>query len=480
MESGFAELAVLYEISTWEFPGSEEKLFRELVDKASRLFGSRRVVLIRNCTGGRKCYSWGLGNLAPVNCQDYIEQRRTRPDVYIRELGENGSLGSIYLEKRKGFKPCELRLLDILAKRAGELLRLYYREFQLQYISTHDVLTGLYNRSYFEEELRRLEKSDSYPVSIILCDLDNLKLVNDALGHERGDELLRCAAGAISQAVKEKGVAARIGGDEFVVLLPRTSRIEAEEIAQKIIEAVEEANTKNPDLLFRLSIGMATADGAGCSLWDLCKEADDMMYRDKLARGKNYRGAVIQVLKAALAAKDFVAEGHTERVKQFACLLGEAAGLSWAEMDSLQLLADIHDIGKLGVPEHILLKKGPLSSREWEEIKRHPEIGYRIALSSPELAPLAELIRQHHEWWNGEGYPQGLRGEQIHILSRIVAIADAYDAMTSSRPYRKAFSSEEALAEIKRAAGTQFDPILAKTFLQVVERSRGKALSKST
>jgi len=473
VEHGFIELAVLYEISAWEFPGSEEELFRELVDKASRLFGCRCIVLFLTGADGRNvCHTWGFGGLTPPDWWEYVEQRRTHPEAYLRELGEGGCLGRFYLEKRGGFGPHELRLLDILTKRLTELLRSHYRETQLQYLSTHDALTGLYNRAYFEEELRRLENSDSFPVSLVLCDLDDLKLVNDALGHERGDEILRRAARAIAGAVGTEGVVARIGGDEFVIVLPRTDRKAAEEVARRVLEAVEEDNVRHPDLPFRLSVGTATAEEPSRALRDLCREADGTMYRDKLARGTQSRGAVVRVLKAALAEKDFVAEGHTERVKRLACILGEAIGLSRAEMDNLRLLADIHDIGKLGVPEHILFKPSPLSAEEWEEVKRHPEMGYRICLSSSELAPLAELVRQHHEWWNGQGYPRGLRGEQIHLLSRIVAIADAYDTMTSGRPYRKALSPEEALAEIRRCAGTQFDPELVEVFLRLVGQGR--------
>ena len=180
------------------------------------------------------------------------------------------------------------------------------------------------------------------------------------------------------------------------------------------------------------------------------------------------RRSVVRVLKAALAEKDFVAEGHTERVKELACMLGKAVGLSRSNLDTLRLLADVHDVGKLGVPEHILFKPSALTGEEWEEVRCHPEVGYRIALSSPELAPVAELIRQHHERWNGRGYPRGLCGEEIHILSRILAIADAYDAMTSERPYRPALSHEEALEELKRCAGTQFDPRLVEIFVRLL------------
>lgn len=307
-------------------------------------------------------------------------------------------------------------------------------EAELRYCSTHDALTGLYNRAFFEEKLRRLEKGRSFPVSLILCDLDGLKVVNDALGHEQGDELLRRAAKVIAGCVRGSDVLARVGGDEFAVILPQTDRKRAEEVVGRIIEAVETDNAQHPDLPLSVSVGAATAEDASRPLLEVYTEADNAMYRDKLARGADPHRAIVRVLKAALAEKDFVAGGHTERVKNLANMLGEAVGLSRSDLDTLRLLADVHDIGKLGVPEHILFKPSALTGEEWEEVWRHPEVGYRIALSSPELAPVAELIRQHHERWDGRGYPRGLRDDEIHILSRILAIADAYDAMTSDRP----------------------------------------------
>ncbi|MEW6727128.1 MAG: diguanylate cyclase [Bacillota bacterium] len=343
-------------------------------------------------------------------------------------------------------------------------------EAELRYCSTHDALTGLYNRAFFEEELRRLEKDRSFPVSLILCDLDGLKAVNDMLGHERGDELLRRAAKVIACCVRGSDVVARVGGDEFAVILPQTDRKTAEEVVGRIIEAVEMDNAQHPDLPLSVPVGAATAEDASRPLRETYKEADDAMYTNKLVAGKDPRGAVIRALKATLAEKDF---HNTERVKEIACLLGEAVELSREEMDNLRLLADVHDIGKLGVPDHILCKPGPLTEEERKEIQRHPEVGYRIALSSAELAPVAELIRQHHERWDGRGYPRGLRGEEIHILSRILAIADAYDAMTSECPYRDALSHEKTLEELKRCAGTQFDPHLVEIFTELMAKKRG-------
>lgn len=337
-------------------------------------------------------------------------------------------------------------------------------EEELRRWSTRDALTGLYNRAFFEEELRRLEKSRSFPISLILCDLDGLKIVNDMLGHEQGDELLRRAAKVITSCVRGSDVVARVGGDEFAIILPQTGRKTAEEVARRIIEAAERETARHPDLPLSISVGTATAENTSHSLREIYKEADDAMYMNKLASGRDPRAAVIRALKAALEEKDF---HNTERMKEIACLLGEAVGLTREEMDNLRLLVDVHDIGKLAVPASILLKPGPLTEEEWEEVRRHSEVGYRIALSSGELARVAPYILQHHERWDGRGYPQGLQGEQIHLLSRILAIVDAYDAMTTDKPYRGALTHEEALEELKRCAGSQFDPHFVEIFIKL-------------
>lgn len=349
-------------------------------------------------------------------------------------------------------------------------------EEELRYSSTHDALTELYNRTYFAEELRRLEKGRSFPISFLLVDLDGLKVVNDMLGHQQGDELLRRAAKVIASCVRGADVVARVGGDEFAVILPQTDRKTAEEVAGRIIEAVEVDNARHPDLPLSISVGAATVKDASRLLQKAYKEADDAMYVNKFIGGKDPRGAAIRALMAALEEKNF---DHTDIIKEIACMLGEAVGLSREEMDSLRLLVKVHDIGKLGVPDHILLKLGPLTEEERKEIQRHPEVGYRIAVSSGELAPVAPFILQHHEWWDGRGYPRGLRGEEIHILSRILSIADAYDAMTAERSYRGAMSHQEALEELKRCAGSQFDPHLVEILVRLLAGERESCTEKN-
>ncbi|MEW5897748.1 MAG: HD domain-containing phosphohydrolase [Bacillota bacterium] len=348
-------------------------------------------------------------------------------------------------------------------------------EERLKYLSLHDPLTGLYNRAYFEQEMRRTEDDRNVPVGIIVCDVDGLKLVNDSLGHEKGDALLAATAAAIKSAFRKGDMIARIGGDEFAALLPKTDRAAVESACSRIRKAVAEHNAACPELPLSISIGFAVASGGPVDLDRLPREADNNMHREKLHRTTSTRSAIVQALTKALEARDHLTEGHAERLQELVAALAADLGLPEYKIADLRLLARFHDIGKVGIPDRILFKPGSLTPEEIKEMQRHCEIGYRIALSIPDLAPIAEYIRKHHEWWNGKGYPLGLKGEEIPLECRILAIADAYDAMTSDRPYRRKMRPEEAVAELKKWAGIQFDPRLVERFVGLLKkRTAGK------
>jgi diguanylate cyclase (GGDEF)-like protein/PAS domain S-box-containing protein len=344
-------------------------------------------------------------------------------------------------------------------------------EEKMNFLSFHDVLTGLYNRTYFEEELNRLERRRAGAVGLILFDLDGLKLVNDSFGHEQGDQLLVRTAELIQSCFREADVVARIGGDEFAVIIRDATTEIMEEAIARVGAAVNGLQAREQRIPLSLSAGYAFAGDKTVVMRDLFREADNNMYREKLHRSQSARSAIVQTVMSLLEARDFITEGHAERLQEMLTKLARAAGLPESRMIDLRLLAQFHDIGKVGIPDRILLKPGPLSPDEMTEMKRHSEIGHRIAQSSPDLLPVADWVLKHQEWWNGKGYPLGLAGEQIPIECRILAIADAFDAMTSDRPYRKAMGQETAIAELRRCAGTQFDPELVELFIQVCRES---------
>ncbi len=336
---------------------------------------------------------------------------------------------------------------------------------EIKYLSYHDALTGLYNRRYFTEELIKLNSIDNHPISIIMGDVNGLKLLNDVYGHEEGDKLLFNISRIFERNCRADDIIARIGGDEFAVIMPRTTKDEANEIYNKIKEDSEKSDS-NP-IILSISMGVATKEQIECCVSDTLRKAEDIMYTHKLLEGKSVRNTIIASLQKTLFEKSCETEEHGIRMLEIGIKFGQSLNLSEHEIDKLRLLAMLHDIGKICMPEQILNKKEKLTQDEWVEIKKHPEIGYRIAQASSELSHIAELILTHHESWDGSGYPQGIIGEQIPRLSRIISIIDAYDVMTNGRLYKDKMTKQEALAEINRCSAKQFDPYLVDKFISL-------------
>jgi len=372
-------------------------------------------------------------------------------------------------------RDCEARIIPIPPKEVLIMVRDITErkrmEEQLKYFSLHDSLTGIYNRTYFEEEMRRFESLHQFQVGIIICDLDGLKLVNDTLGHERGDALLIAAAESIKSSIRQSDLAARIGGDEFAVLLHDNDPKMVARVCQRIRKSIIEYNEKYPELPLNISFGFAVNKTDSTNVGSVFKEADDNMYHEKLYRSQSSRSDIVQAMIRVLEVKDFLTDGHAQRLQKLLLKMAEVLELPESSIPKLCLFAQFHDIGIVGTPERILFKAGKLDSEELGEIQRHVVIGNRIAKSIPDLSSISDWILKHHEWWDGRGYPLGLKGEEIPLESRLFAIVDAYDVMTNHRPYRAIRSSAAAVAEIKKNAGTQFDPELVDLFVQTVKEN---------
>ena len=340
-------------------------------------------------------------------------------------------------------------------------------ENKLRFLSHHDVLTGLHNRTYFEEKLKCLRWDGVDSIALLICDIDGLKLVNDTLGHTAGDGLLMATA-EIIRSIAGDHTAARIGGDEFAIIFLSMSEEVVAERCEKIQKAVVNYNKQHSSIPLSLSFGYSVQEKKNASISDLFKEADDNMCREKLHRSQSARSDIVQTVMKMLEVRDFITEGHADRVESLLADLARTLGLTEKRIGDIRLLAKFHDIGKVGIPDHILFKPMALNREERKYMNRHSEIGYRIAQASADLVPIADWILKHHEWWDGKGYPLGLAGEEIPLECRILAIVDSYDAMTSDRPYRRAMSRQSAVAELKRCAGSQFDPWLVEKFIAVI------------
>jgi len=364
--------------------------------------------------------------------------------------------------------PVKIRQKEI----AGKLLvmkditeRKEYEE-KIRYMSFRDYLTGFYNRAFFEEELARLNVERNLPLSIVMADVNGLKMVNDTYGHEKGDELLKKVAEILKQSFRKSDIISRWGGDEFITLLPLTERRIAEEIAGRIEKTCSENHTE--EIPLSISLGISTKVKEGESIEEILKAAEDRMYSNKMSDEKRTHRPIISSIEKSLDEKKYETEEHVKRMEGLALLLGKNLKLSRIELNELAMLSALHDIGKIAVADSIILKPGKLTPEEWEMVKKHPEVGYRIAKSSVDLVVIADGILYHHENWDGSGYPEGIKGTEIPLLSRIISIVDSFDAMTSDRPYRRAFTREQAIKEIKKDAGIKYDPELVEAFLKIV------------
>ncbi|MGE5390933.1 MAG: diguanylate cyclase domain-containing protein [Deltaproteobacteria bacterium] len=363
-------------------------------------------------------------------------------------------------------------LLQLAESLKAEITDRKKAEEQLKFLSLHDFSTGLYNRAYFAEEIRRLDTGRHYPVSMIICDVDGLKIINDSMGHDMGDQLLVAVANALRAGVRDGDVVARVGGDEFAILIPHVNESAMEHIISRIKSQVDKHNHNKQAVPMIISMGYATSPGQEKSIDDLYREADNYMYQNKLNNRQASVKALTKAIEKAYKIKDFGREGHGRRLWRFNQAMAQAMGLPRDQVRLLKLLVKYHDIGKLRISDSILLKPASLTAEEEMTIKGHSEYGKRIVLAIPELDKISDLVWKHHEWWDGRGYPQGASGEDIPLLCRIFAITDAYEAMTGSRPYRNQMDHEEAVKELKRMAGIQFDPDLVDIFIWVMEKDR--------
>lgn len=340
-------------------------------------------------------------------------------------------------------------------------------DMEVEYLSKHDYLTNLYNRRAFLEAFTRMDKEENYPLGVMMLDVNGLKIINDAFGHSIGDIVLTRLADTLKEVFREEDALARLGGDEFGVIMPNVDTEIVEELKKELKSRLEGVQVNNMEL--SVAAGYEFVDlNKKKSLDEVLKEAENHMYRYKISEGISVRNKAIKAIFNTLNEKYIVERVHSQRVSEFCKQIGIAMGMKQEDVRELELSGLFHDIGKISIPDAILNKPTKLTDEEFTLIKKHPEFSYQILRAADEYSDLAINALYHHERIDGKGYPKGLAGNDIPLFSRIINVADAFEAMTSERPYKKVVSKEDAIQELLRCAGTQFDVNIVDIFVNKV------------
>ncbi|WP_277408304.1 HD domain-containing phosphohydrolase [Lacrimispora xylanisolvens] len=334
---------------------------------------------------------------------------------------------------------------------------------KIEEISYHDHITGLHNRRYFDQASKELNQPENYPISVIFADLNGLKMVNDSFGHEYGDYMLKRFAEILADSGKKGELISRVGGDEFAIILRRTERGETDRYIRELKEKCAKETINGIEL--SVSFGYHMIEESGMAIQKAVKLAEDEMYQNKLYEASSRRSKTIDIILNTLHEKNPREEQHSQRVAEICETMAKEMGLPDSDVNKIKAAGLLHDIGKIGIQEEVLNKPGILTDDEYQEVKKHSEIGYRILNTSPNMSEIAEIILCHHERWDGKGYPKGRSKTDIPLFARIITIADAYDAMTSDRSYRKALPDSYAKSELIKGSGKQFDPDLVEFFV---------------
>jgi len=450
-------------VGTWELEIESHKIWAS--DQAFRIYGLEipddniidlKAIQSMVVSNDRSTLDQALTDLITLNKPYNVTF------MIVNGLGEEHYINSVAsLEVDKDGKPIYVNGV------IHDISILKVEQEKLVYQSLHDHLTGVYNRRFYSEQRESFDLQEYLPTSVVIIDINGLKIVNDSFGHHIGNEVLKRLGLVLEESITNKhDFVARIGGDEFAIFLTNTTHEEAEILMQKVLVRISKEKVGN--VTPSISYGIATRLDFNLNLDTILKQAEDEMYLYKISESNSVRNKIIDALLTTLYEKDYVSEEHSQRVSDYAFFLAKAYGFTGKKLNDVKTAGLLHDLGKITISNEILNKKGKLSDSEYRIIKTHPEKGYKIIHSIGDMDIIANYVYQHHEYYDGKGYPKGLSGEDITLEARMIAIADAYDAMTSFRDYKAQLSKPEAIEELLRCKGTQFDPKLTDLFIKKV------------
>jgi diguanylate cyclase (GGDEF)-like protein/putative nucleotidyltransferase with HDIG domain len=411
------------------------------------------------------------------------------------------------------FNAAEKELVIAIGKQIGlgmENARLFH---ELSTLTTLDMLTGLHNCQYFQERLdEEVERSSRYgqECSIIILEIDHFAMYNDFFGYVSGDQTIKKMAELIKTSIRKMDIGCRYNGPSFVIILPATRAAIACDVAERLRQKIEAALLKDSNIssaMLTISAGVSSFPADGPSAEALIRKSEIALMEakqkgggqtnlasDMLSKARGKKRTIWEVadylesanvnsifaMATALDARDHYSTFHSRNVSRFAVLVGKALDIKAKKLDELRTAALLHDIGKIGVSDMIICKQGTLDMEEWNIMTKHAELGANIVSHIPELSSCTAAIRHHHERFDGTGYPDKLKGKAIPIEARIIAVAEAYDTMTTDRPYRKAMTHENAAKELKRCSLSQFDPVIVLTFIHELEKNIQSRSNKQT
>lgn len=345
------------------------------------------------------------------------------------------------------------------------------KEAEIHYLNCYDTLTGLHNRRCFDENRDKIDIPENLPLSVIFADINGLKMTNDIFGHTAGDELIKKSSEILQQACGQDDIVARIGGDEFIILLPKTTGEYAEKILARIRAGFADAHIEA--IKCSISLGLDTKQSHEQSLEEIMANAENAMYKDKTMNRQSINKDIIDTIIGTLHAKSEIEKKHSISVSELCGKVGAALQLSEPENNKLKRAAYLHDIGKIILDENILTK-AKLTDEENEKMQQHSVVGYRILNLFDDTLDLAEYVYGHHERWDGTGYPRGLCGEQIPLISRIITVVETYDRVLNRGKLPVNERQKVAAEIIKEGANTQFDPKIAEIFVRLIGEKNGE------